>query len=90
MQFRFRKYNEETHEYKLVAYCDIKDYDVMFKTLTYMAEHKCEYPIEVNTTSIVETLGDNYSVNGVSLCVGIKQGEDELVPHFVVDIEEEI
>ena len=87
MQFRFREYNRETNKYNLITYCDIEDYDTMFKTLTFMAEHKCEYPLEVNTESIVELLGDNYDVVGVALCVSKETGEERLTPHFVVDVE---
>lgn len=88
MQFRFREYNEENKNYNLITYIDIEDYDTMFKTLTFMAEHKCKYPIEVNTESMVETLGDCYCVKDVSLCISKKTGEEALIPHFVVDIKE--
>lgn len=87
MQFRFRIYNEETKSYDLLTYIDIQDYDIMFKTLTYMSEHKCDFSIELNTESIVETLGENYNVIGVSLCISKETGEERLTPHFVVDLE---
>lgn len=90
MQFRFRKYNEEKKNYDLITYTDIDDYDVMFKTLTFMKENECTYPIEVNTNSIVESLGDSYYVTNVSLCVSKDTSEEErLTPHFVVDVEED-
>lgn len=88
MQFRFREYNEENKEYDLITYTDIEDYDTMFKTLTFMKEHKCEYCIEINIEGIVETLGRNYKIDNVSLCVSEKRGEDALTPHFVVDVRE--
>lgn len=90
MQFRFRKYNTENQNYDLITYTDIQDYDIMFKTLTFMKEHRCEFPIEVNTESLVETLGDCYCVTNVSLCVSKDTSEEErLTPHFVVDVEED-
>lgn len=87
MQFRFRTYNKEKEKYDLITLIDVEDYDTMFKTLIFMKEHKCEYPIEVNIEGIVETFGENYDVLCVSLCVDSDYGEEGLVPHFVVDIE---
>lgn len=90
MQFRFRVYDEENQKYNLITYTDIEDYNTMFKTLTFMVEHECKYPIELNTEDTVETVGRNYYVTNVSLCIGEDTGEDRLLPHFVVDLEEEI
>ena len=88
MQFRFRTFDEKSNNYKLVAYAKVESYDVMFRTLNYMAEHKCEYALEINTESSVETVGMNYEVIGVALCVDKNYGEESLTPHFVVDLEE--
>ncbi len=75
-------------KYNIVTYADIEDYDTMFKTLTFMKEHKCEYCIEINTEGIIETLGDDYEIDNVSLCVSKATGEEGLIPHFVVDVRE--
>lgn len=89
MQFRFREYNENDKSYNLITYIDVQDYDILFKTLTFMAEHECPYSVEVNTDGMVDTMGNSYCVNNVSLCVSKDTtGEDALMPHFVVDVEE--
>lgn len=87
MQFRFREYNTDTKCYNFITYCDIEDYDTMFKALTFMKEHECEYSLELNTESVVDTLGEEYEVIGVSLCVSKGTGKNGLTPHFVVDVE---
>lgn len=86
MQFRFREWDEESQRYNLITLCNIDDYDTMFKTLTYMKEHKCEYAIELNTESVVDTAGDCYEVEQVGLCISKEIGDDGLIPHFVVDV----
>ena len=89
MQFRFREYDEEHESYKLLTYIDVEDYDTMFKTLSFMADHKCAGSVELNLESLVETMGDGYDVDRVALCIDKNYGrEDSLIPHFVVDLVE--
>lgn len=88
MQVRFREYDEDAKKYKLIAYDEVEDYDTMFKTLTFMKEHKCEYALEVNEQNAVETEGTLYEIEQVSLCVSRHGGEDSILPHFVVDVRE--
>lgn len=87
MQIRFRIYNPKTKDYKLLGYTDVTDYDIAFKMLTYMKEHECEYPIELNTEDMVDTTGNLYRVENVSYCVPALG--TELTSHIVVDLEEE-
>lgn len=90
MQFRFREYDEDTQSYTLIGYINVQDYYTMFKTLTFMKEHKCEYCIEINKNGIVDSVNNNYEIQYISLCVSSNEiSEDEqLVPHFVVDVIE--
>lgn len=90
MQFRFREYIEDEKKYKLISISNVDDYDIFFKTLTFMQEHKCEFPIEVNNDGIVESGNtDNYYVENVAFCISKDYSEEDgLRPHFVVDVKE--
>ena len=57
MHIRFRKYDKDTKEYKLLTYADEEDYDIAFKMFTFMKEHKCEFAISIadNAEDINET-----------------------------------
>lgn len=90
MQFRFREYDEKTKSYELIGYVDVQDYDTMFKTLTFMKEHKCEYCIELNKNGIVDSIDcEAYRIKEVSFCFSsFKIAEEEqLAPHFTIDVE---
>lgn len=86
MIFRFRKYDTDDNKYNYVTSMDIEDFEKMYKTLTFMKEHKCLDPIEINTENAVDTLGDYYMVEDVALSVSSEPGDEGLIPIFVVDL----
>lgn len=93
MIFRFRKVIKEDDEckYELLGIIDVEDYNTMFKTLTFMKEHKCEYCIQENMDALISSF-DNmfYEVEEVSFMFSnYKVDKDEqLVPCFLVDLKE--
>lgn len=93
MTFRFRKVVEEDNEYKyeLLGTINVEDYNTMFKTLTFMKEHKCEYCIQENMDGLVWSMDNtDYEVEEVSFMFSnYKVDKDEqLVPCFLVDLKE--
>ena len=90
MQFRFVEPVEKDdgdYENKLLGYVDIDDYDIAFKTFTFMKEHECEYCVEINSSDLVDEDGELYNVEDVafiSRCIG-----GELMPHFRVYLKKE-
>lgn len=81
MNIRFLLCKEDGYE--LLGCMEVRDFDVMARFLQNAKDNECD--IGINTTDIVDTDTDVYSVNSFELVVPKIGGE--LLPHIAVYLE---
>lgn len=73
MNIRIVGFSEKYEGYKLLGYTNIENISEVFKTLDYMREN--EIPITINTNDVIDTDGEEYYIDSITMIFPSISGE---------------
>nr|DAD94427.1 MAG TPA: hypothetical protein [Siphoviridae sp. cttFh17] len=73
LQIRIVGFSDRYDDYKLLGYTEVENISEVFKTLDYM--RKNEIPLIINTNDIIDTDGEEYYINSITMVFPKVSGE---------------
>lgn len=73
MQVRIVGFSDKYDGYKLLGYVEVDNISEVFKTLDYM--RKNEIPITINTNDVIDSDGEEYYIDSLSMIFPSVNGE---------------
>ena len=65
MQIRIVGFSDRYDDYKLLGYAEVENISEVFKTLDYMIKN--EIPLIINTSDIIDTDGEEYYIDSITM-----------------------